>query len=268
VAAVAFINLKGGVGKTTLAVNFAAYCGSLGHRTLLIDLDPQTNATFCCMTAQQWTNHRELKGTVANLLKAKEYATAGDKTISAEDVIVEGVFENVDLLPSDLDLFTVDLELAARTAREQILNNALEPVKEKYDIIICDCPPNLTIPTQNAIAMSQHYVIPVSPDYLSTLGIGLLKNRVHQITQALRHTIASAGIAITRSGRPALHRDETIDTIKAEFNDEVIPQVLSERTAVKEAQQANTPIFQHAPNSEAAIEFERVCHTILTNMGL
>lgn len=266
--AVAFINLKGGVGKTTLAVNFAAYCGSLGYRTLLLDLDPQTNATFCCMSIDDWQEHKNTRGTVADLLKAREHAHGGDAEIGPRDVIVRNVFQNVDLLPSDLDLFTVDLELAARTAREQILNNELEEIKGDYDVFVCDCPPNLTIPTQNAIALSDFYVIPVSPDYLSALGISLLKNRVQRITHALRHQINSAGIVITRSGRPAYHRDDTIDTLRRDFAGELINPPMVERTAVKDAQQQNISIFEFAPNSESAHEFERVCQTIVDRVGL
>ncbi|CAN5512549.1 AAA family ATPase [soil metagenome] len=266
--AIAFINLKGGVGKTTLAVNFAAFCGSLGHKTLLIDLDPQTNATFCCISPDQWREHRTQKGTVADLLKAREHTNAGYISVVAEDVTLKGFFENVDLLPSDLDLFTVDLELAARTAREQILNNALDGIKHEYDVFVCDCPPNLTIPTQNAIALSDFYVIPVSPDYLSALGVSLLKNRVQQITQSLRHNITSAGIAITRSGRATNHRDATIEALRAQFPGEILSPVLVERNAVKVAQQQNIPIFDHSPKSKAAVEFERLCQSIIAKVGL
>lgn len=120
------VNLKGGVGKTALAVNFAAYCGRSGRRTLLIDLDPQTNATFSCMDVQEWEDHAANHGTVADLLGARAYANAEGVQKTAAQVIKSSVFQNVDLLPSHLDLFSVDLDLSAATARETRLRRAVQ----------------------------------------------------------------------------------------------------------------------------------------------
>ena len=159
------VNLKGGVGKTTIAVNFAAHCGIHGLRTLLVDLDPQTNATLSCVSPQAWEKHATEKGTVANLLGVRQHTSAEGKEKTAEDVIMPNVFKNVDLIPCHLDLFTIDLDMSAVTARETRLRRALKDVLPKYDIVVCDCPPNLTIPTQNALAISTHYLVPVSPDW-------------------------------------------------------------------------------------------------------
>jgi chromosome partitioning protein len=172
---ISFVNLKGGVGKTALAVNFAAFCGRAGHRTLLIDLDPQTNSTFSCVTPEKWQEHAASNGTVANLLGVRQHTNAEGKTKSATDVIIKGVFKNVDLIPSHLDLFTIDLDVGSEVARETKLRRSLKDVIDDYDFVVCDCPPNLTIPTQNALALSTHYVIPVSPDFLSSLGVALLE---------------------------------------------------------------------------------------------
>ena len=165
---VSCVNLKGGVGKTAIAVNFAAYCGRKKLKTLLVDLDSQTNATFCCVTVDKWKQHAAEKGTVADLLG---------------DVLIRKVFPNVNLLPSHLDLITIDLDLSSAVARELKLRRALKPVIDKYAIIVCDCPPNLTIPTQNALACSTHYVVPVSPDFLSGIGVRGLRSRI----RAFRH---------------------------------------------------------------------------------
>src|SRR5688572_2497013 len=115
------INLKGGVGKTTIAVNFAAYCGRHKLRTLLIDLDPQTNATFSMMGVEEWENHAGSKGTIADLLGARSHTHADGTQKTAADVVRRNVFPKVDLIPSHLDLFTVDLDLAGATAREHKL---------------------------------------------------------------------------------------------------------------------------------------------------
>jgi len=252
------INLKGGVGKTTIAVNFAAYCGNLGNKTLLIDLDPQTNATFASIGIKEWETHSESKGTVADLLGARMHASAHGKKKSAEDVIYEKAFDNVDLIPSHLDLFTVDLDLGGATARERKLRRALKPVKDTYDIIICDCPPNLTIPTQNALAVSTHFVIPVSLDFLSAIGVGLLINRVDELGDELDIELENAGIILSRVGRPARHRAETEATLRDKFGELVLKNKLTERAEVSSAAQKAISVFQ-TKNADAADEFLAVC---------
>lgn len=108
------VNLKGGVGKTAIAVNFAAYCGSHDFKTLLIDLDPQTNATFSCISVEAWQDRAIKCGTVANLLGVRQHTSAEGDVKTARDVIVSSVFRGVDLIPSHVDLFTIDLETGCR----------------------------------------------------------------------------------------------------------------------------------------------------------
>lgn len=141
------VNLKGGVGKTAIAVNFAAYCGIHGLRTLLVDLDPQTNATLSCISVEAWEKHATENGTVANLLGVRQHTSAEGKEKTVTDVIMSDVFKNVDLIPCHLDLFTIDLDLSSQVGRETRLRRALKDVLPHYDIVVCDCPPNLTIPT-------------------------------------------------------------------------------------------------------------------------
>lgn len=261
----ACVNLKGGVGKTTLAVNFAAYCGKSGYNTLLVDLDPQTNATFSCISVEEWTEHAGKYGTVANLLGVRHHSNAEAKEVKAEEVIKSSVFKKVDLLPAHLDLFTVDLDMAGAPAREQRLKKALKPVQDNYDIIICDCPPNLTIPTQNALAICTHYVVPVSPDFLSSLGIGLLLSRVGKLSEELDNPIINAGIVISRVGRKSHYRSQTIETLRQNFDD-VFENVLTERSDISEATAKNQSIFQTG-NREAIAEFTRVADELLVSVG-
>lgn len=158
------INLKGGVGKTTIAVNYAAYCGQKGRRVLVCDLDPQANASFGMIGVEGWEKHIKSKGTVADLLGARRHKSAQGESRTFDEVVIRDAWKNVDLVPSHLDLFTVDLDLAGITAREFQLKRSLKEHFGDYDIVICDCPPNLTLPTQNALAISTHYVVPVSLD--------------------------------------------------------------------------------------------------------
>ncbi len=264
---VAFINLKGGVGKTALAVNFAAYCGQRGLRTLLVDLDPQTNATLSCIDLADWQKHAKTAGTVANLLGARRHTAAEGKEPDVNKIIRKEVFKNVDLIPSHIDLFTIDLDLASTTARERKLKKALQVVQDKYQIIVCDCPPNLTIPTQNALAVATHYVVPVNQDFLSGIGIALLIGRVKALAEDLENNISLAGIVISRVGRPSYHREETENSIRKQFGTDVLQNKISERSKVSEAAGSHTPIYD-AGDKAAAAEFSAVSEELLTRIGL
>lgn len=261
------VNLKGGVGKTALSVNFAAYCGAQNLKTLLIDLDPQTNATFSCIPVDKWQKHSAEHGSVADLLGARSHTSAEGTKKEASEVIIKGVFKNVDLIPSHLDLFTVDLDLGSEVARETRLRRALKEIIGEYDIVICDCPPNLTIPTQNALATSTHYVVPVSPDFLSSLGVALLINRIKKLTEDLEHPISQAGIVISRVGRTSYFRQQTIEAIRKQFGDAVFQTVIKERTRVSEATAKNRPIFEMG-DGEASAEFSGVSEELLEAVGL
>jgi chromosome partitioning protein len=266
-AVLSCVNLKGGVGKTAIAVNFAAYCGIHGLRTLLVDLDPQTNATLSCVSPQAWEKHATEKGTVANLLGVRQHTSAEGKQKTAEDVTMPNVFRNVDLIPCHLDLFTIDLDMSAVTARETRLRRALRDVLPKYDIVVCDCPPNLTIPTQNALAISTHYLVPVSPDFLSAIGVALLRSRVDKLTAELENAIIHAGIVISRVGRASIFRAQTVQTLRAQFKDMVLSTEIVERSAVAESASRNVSVFDSG-DEKAIDEFHRLGMEVLAKLGL
>lgn len=261
------VNLKGGVGKTAIAVQFARHCARKGLPTLLVDLDPQTNATFSCIDIDEWEDHASKHGTVADLLGARRHASAEGKVRDAASVMRKSVAPNLDLVPSHLDLFTIDLDMASEVARERKLKKALAPVIGNYKVVVCDCPPNLTIPTQNALAMSTHYVVPISPDYLSGIGVGLLLNRVKELGEAMETNLQHVGIVISRIGRPALHRDQTVAAIRTNFRNLVLSQTISERVKVSESAATKRSI-EDMGDATAANEFRNVSNELLTRMGI
>jgi chromosome partitioning protein len=258
--------LKGGVGKTALAVNLAAYCGINNYKTLLIDLDPQTNATFSSIGVKRWNDEAKRNGTVADLLGARQHSSAHAEEKSASEIIMKDVFKNVDLIPSHIDLFTVDLDLASARFRETRLKNSLKGIIAEYDFVICDCPPNLTIPTQNALAFSTHYIVPVSLDFLSAIGVSLLIKRVEEFGSDLDHELTQAGIVVSRVGRPAIHREETEASLRQQFGAMVVEPVIHERVSVSKSAQSNTPIFQSG-DDVAIKEFTDVCNNLIQRIG-
>ncbi|MCK6452587.1 MAG: ParA family protein [Alphaproteobacteria bacterium] len=264
---VSCVNLKGGVGKTAIAVNFAAYCGSKGLRTLLIDLDPQTNSTFSCMSPEKWEKHAKTKGTVADLLGVRQHTSAEGKAKTVESVIIKDVFPSVDLIPSHLDLFTIDLDLSSQVSRETRLRRAIRDVLDDYDIVVCDCPPNLTIPTQNALAASTHYLVPVSLDFLSSIGIALLLGRIKKLSDDLEIPLTNAGIVISRVGRKSYFRSQTAQSLKATFKGMVLSAQISERSAVAESAAKNISVFSTADHA-AIDEFTALGDELLDKLGI
>lgn len=178
---VTIINFKGGVGKTTCAVELAtALARQYGKRTLLVDLDPQASATFYVMEQQHWKQWRDTHGTVYSLFSQQS------RHFPVRNAIVRDVLQEkspvfgFDLLPSDPNLVDVDLQLADFVGHT-ILQRYFDDIRDEYDYIICDCPPNFNPVTKNSLWASDAYVVPTVPDFLSTYGIGLLRRSVNKL---------------------------------------------------------------------------------------
>ena len=209
---VSFINYKGGVGKSTTAYHIGcALALDHGMRVLLVDVDPQTNLTFLCATAERWEEFKTKHGTLESLYRAY----LNDRPFNVRDIIWQEpiekagrkVVEGLDLIPSDVELLGIDLDLQLKTApsndltsvaahyveQRTILRNALGTVQDEYDYILIDCPPNLYLVTQNALASSDYYVVTALPDHLSTIGLSILEKRVEKLNKDLEHAAGIAG---------------------------------------------------------------------------
>jgi chromosome partitioning protein len=258
---VSFINMKGGVGKTTCAVNIAAYLAREHQkRVLLVDLDPQTNASLSVMTEKRWTKWQEENGTMADILEV-ESKRKGAEGIKLKDCIIHDVLEEIpglDLIPSHLKLTFLDLDLAARPGRERIFTRKLEKVKGDYDVIICDCAPNLMTGTQNALYASDWYFIPMQPDYLSSIGLELLLDRLAYLRKSLEFKISCLGAAFTRVRAHLHYHQETMARLReakglkrVHFFETVIP----ENIKLAEAPMESRPIALHDASASGAEAF-------------
>jgi chromosome partitioning protein len=257
---ISFVNLKGGVGKTTLAVSYASYLGkTLKKRVLVVDLDPQTNTSFWVMGFSDWKEHESKKGTVADLMGATAQHRIGKNTKTIKDIVYKSASFGFDLIPSNVSLYTMDLDLALLPMKEVRLKRALDACETPYEYVVCDCPPNLTIPTQNALALSTHYVVPISLDYFSSIGIGLLKSRVAKLGEDLDNHPKLGGIVITRAGsRPGWHKTQTEDELRKTFGKEILKAKIKDRQDVEVATQDRTPVFDSG-NQSVIQEFTDVC---------
>ena len=250
---VSFINYKGGVGKTTMAVETAATLAKkFGFKVLVVDLDPQTNASFYLVSEEEWENWVTSNGSLKDIFEA----AVREEPYEASNAIMTGLYDCLDLLPSHLDLLPIDLELAAKWGAQSseakvIIKDRLTPVIEEhsYDFVVIDCPPNLNLVTQNALMLSDSYVVVCLPEYFSVRGIGLIEtqieNMMRQINDNLRRFGAQpvvgpimSGVIFnrlrTRSGG-TIAQENWMRQVRQQYPDVTFENFVSESVRVAEA---------------------------------
>jgi chromosome partitioning protein len=270
---ISLINMKGGVGKTTVAVNLAAYLArDHGKKVLLVDLDPQTNASLSLMPEKAWTAWADEHGTMADVFELDAKRKHAEP-VKLADCIVRSVVPEIptlDLLPSHLRLTFLDLDMAARPGRERILTRKLAKVADDYDIILCDCPPNLQTATQNALYASDWFLVPMQPDFLSSIGLSLLLDRLDYLKSELEFKIRCLGVVFTRVRRHVSFHQETMERVPGEkefrrlhFFKNVIP----ENITLSEAPMAAKPIALFDASAPGAEAFRALSGEVLARLG-
>lgn len=296
---VSFINYKGGVGKTTTTYHIGCSLAEHhGKRVLLVDIDPQSNLSLLCMRYEQYDQFRKQQGTIRDLYRRFRQ----ENRLGIRDFIVrepiqlrDAPLRNLDLLPCDLDMLGEDLggvlptissargtnafqvleQVAERILREwRFLQLALNEVREEYDAMLIDCPPNLYLMTQNALAASDWYVVTVVPDHLSSIGVPILVRKVRDIRERIRR-IASiidqeasfaqfAGIIAVKVRSVDQHKD-VLSRLRAElgpycrettFSDPIFSTVTTELIGYSEAAEQLCPVW-HARGSNPASAAQR-----------
>jgi chromosome partitioning protein len=229
-------NHKGGVGKTTSAINLGAGLNKLGKRVLLIDLDPQANLSQSLgLVDQERTIYGALRG---------EYKLQPIPVVAG-----------LDLIPSTLDLSGAEIEMSGEAGREYILRELVDPIKGSYDYVLIDSPPSLGLLTINAFTASDEVFIPLQAQYLALQGLTKLLEVVDKITKRLNKELRVGGVFITQyDGRKVLNRD-VVATIGAHFQDQLFKTMVRDNIALAEAPSQGLDIFRYNPKSYGAEDY-------------
>lgn len=228
---IAIANQKGGVGKTTTSVNLAAGLGKLGKKALLIDIDPQGNAT-----SGVGVDKRAVKYSTYDVFV---------EGVSGKDTVVSTEYDNLDLMPSSLDLAAAELEIADRNHRESILKNAVIELRPKYDYIIIDCPPSLGLITVNALCLSDTILVPIQCEYYALEGLSQLMNTVRRVKRSYNERLDIEGVLLTMyDGRLNLTQ-QVVEEVKRFFPRKVFNTVIPRAVRLSEAPSFGTPIMYY-----------------------
>ncbi len=243
---IAVSNQKGGVGKTTSAVNLAASFGYLGKKTLLIDMDPQGNAT-----SGVGIDRRSVP------LSAYDILVNGKK---AKECIVETKFKNLHVIPSSLDLAAAELEIADMDRREAILKNALLTCKSDYDYIFIDCPPSLSLITVNALCCTDTVLIPIQCEYYALEGLAQLMNTIRRVKRLYNSYLDVEGVILTMYDGRLLLTQQVVNEVKKYFPRKVYSTPIPRGVRISEAPSYGMPVIYYditCKGSEAYLNLAR-----------
>ncbi len=248
---IAMVNQKGGVGKTTSTVSLGAALAEFGRRVLLVDFDPQG-----AVAISFGINPNELELTVYTLLT--------DPDCHVGDVICHPDVENLDLLPSNIDLAAAELQLVNEVGREYALQRALAPIMDNYDIILIDCQPSLGLLTLNALTAAHGVIVPMECEYFALRGVALLKDTIDKVSARLNPDLSIIGVVATMYDARTLHSREVLDTVQQAFGDLVFITTIARTIKFPDAAVSGTPITVYAPESSGAEAYRQLAREVLS----
>ena len=246
---IAVANQKGGVGKTTTTVNLAASLGVLEKKVLLIDADPQANATSGLGVDVEAVE----KGTYQVL----------EHTISAREAILKSNSPNVDIIPAHIDLVAIEIELVDKERREYMLKEALQDIKEDYDFVVIDCAPSLGLITVNALTSADSVVIPIQCEYYALEGLGKLLNTIKSIQKIHNPDLDIEGLLLTMFDSRLRLSNQVVAEVKKHFHNMVFKTIIQRNTRLGEAPSYGESIIAYDATSKGAINYLNLANEII-----
>ena len=248
---IAMCNQKGGVGKTTTTINLGAALAEYGRRVLIVDFDPQGAASVGLGISAH-----ELDLTVYNLLM--------ERKATIHEVIRRTAFENLDVLPANIDLSAAEVQLVGEVARESVLARVLRPVLDDYDVVLVDCQPSLGLLTVNALTAAHGVLIPLECEFFALRGVALLVETIEKVRDRLNPRLQVDGIVATMYDPRTLHSREVIARVNEAFGDALLHTVIGRTVKFPDASVAAEPITTYAPTHSGAVAYRQLARELIS----
>lgn len=249
---IAFSNQKGGVGKTTTVLNVADYVARSGKKVLMIDIDPQGNLT---------SGYGIAKNRIENSLY--DLMTGSAKF---EEVVLPTGYENLDILPCNMDLAGLEVELVSVPNRAKVLANALKGKIDGYNFVMIDCPPSLGVLTLNALCACDGVIVPIQSEFFALEGLSQLMNTIKLVKERINPKIKVEGVILTMYDGRSLMAKQVSDEIKKYFGTKVFEVPAPRNIKLCESPSFGVPISQHAPKSRGGVAYQQIAEEFLRRM--